>query len=55
MQDDGWTPTRWWRVVQRDGSVWCETSDEGEARLAMHAGDKLQHLWTRSESEWRDG
>lgn len=25
-------PTRWWRVLDVDGSIWCETSDEDEAR-----------------------
>jgi hypothetical protein len=30
-----WEPTRWWRVLDANGDMWCETSDEDEARDAM--------------------
>ena len=46
-------PTRWWRVTAPDGSLWCETSDEAEARDAIRPGDMLSRLWQRIESEWR--
>ena len=48
-----WEPGRWWRAVAPDGSVWCETSDEQEARAAVRPGDRLFRLWQRSEQEWR--
>ena len=43
---------RWWRVIAPDGSLWCETSDEEEAREAVRAGDTLQRLWRLER--WRD-
>ena len=49
----GWEATRWWRVTAPDGSVWCETSAESEAREALRPGDTLQRLWQRPEYEWR--
>lgn len=48
-----WEPSRWWRVIAPDGSLWCETSDEREAMDAFRPGDTLQRLWVRRESEWR--
>jgi hypothetical protein len=53
VSDTGWQPTKWWRVTAPDGSLWCETSNEQEARDAMRSGDTLQRLYERSESEWR--
>ena len=32
---DGWHPNQWWRVILSDGSVWCGTTDEIEARAAL--------------------
>ena len=52
MADD-WEAGRWWRVVAPDGSLWCETSDEQEARESLRPGDTLFRLWRRSEQEWR--
>lgn len=53
--DVAWEPSKWWRVLAPDGSLWCEISDEDEARDAVRAGDKLQRLWEPVvESEWRD-
>lgn len=46
-------PGRWWRVIAPDGSLWCETSDEDEARTNTRPGDTLQRLWTHTENEWR--
>lgn len=48
-----WKPTRWWRVTAPDGSLWCETSNEQEAREAECPGDAIQRLYERVESEWR--
>jgi hypothetical protein len=34
--DHRWENDRWWRVVSTSGTkLWCETSDEKEARAAM--------------------
>jgi hypothetical protein len=41
MSETEWEPVRWWRVIAPDGSTWCETSDETEARDAMRPGDVL--------------
>lgn len=51
---DGWMMGRWWRVVAPDGSLWCETSNEQEARRSMREGDRLYKLWVREEREWRE-
>lgn len=48
-----WEPGRWWRVIAPDGSLWCETSDEDEARGHMRPGDTLFRQWQRPEYEWR--
>lgn len=48
---------RWWRVLASDGSVWCETSVESEARAAVRPrrGDRLQRLHQTSvQYEWSD-
>lgn len=37
-----WHPDGWWRVLAPDGSLWCETSDEQEARKSMRPGDQLE-------------
>lgn len=47
-------PGRWWRVIGPDGRLWCETSDEDEAREAMRPGDQLQRLYRAEIHEWRD-
>lgn len=50
-----WFRGRWWRVIGPDGELWCETSDEDEARESMRPGDKIQRIWEREDREWRDG
>ena len=35
-------------------SVWCETSDEREARAAKRKGDRLERLWAVTYTEWRE-
>lgn len=32
-------PSRWWRVLDADGSLYCETSDEEEARNNLRESD----------------
>lgn len=32
---DGWQPDQWWRVIMSDGTVWCGTTSEIEARAAL--------------------
>jgi hypothetical protein len=49
-----WEPGRWWKVVAPDGSLWCETSSEREAREALRPGDRLFRLWQRTEYEWEE-
>jgi hypothetical protein len=48
------TPGRWWRVVAPDGSLWCETSDEDEAREVLRPGDTLQREYRLEVTEWRN-
>jgi hypothetical protein len=45
-------PSRWWRVIAPDGSVWCETSDEAEARESKRPDDRLYRLYMRTATEW---
>lgn len=52
-ESDGWEPGRWWRVTAPDGQLWCETSDEDEARRSVRPGDTLERLWRCVEEEWR--
>jgi hypothetical protein len=47
-----WYPTRWWRAVAPDGSVWCESSNEQEVRERMRPGDTLLQLEERTEQRW---
>lgn len=49
---DEWKPDRWWRVVSPNGTVWCETSSEEEARSRMRPGDTLLRLFIRTEERW---
>lgn len=52
---DPFTPTRWWRVLTAQGTLWAETSDEDEARAAMHPGATLHRLYaTEPRQEWRN-
>lgn len=46
-------PIQWWRVRGPDGKIWCETSDEEEARESMRPGDTLVRQWVQKRSEWR--
>jgi cytochrome P450 len=47
-------PVSLWRVIADDGSVWCETSDEQEARRTMRPGDNLMRWWVAEFDEWRE-
>lgn len=50
MTDHTWEDGRWWRVISDDGTeLWCETSDEKEARAALKSykrrhAEKTAHL-----------
>ncbi|QSL99865.1 hypothetical protein SEA_AYOTOYA_2 [Gordonia phage Ayotoya] len=48
------TPGRWFQVIAPDGSVWCETSDEEEARDLVRPGDRLRRLYERVDRRWVD-
>lgn len=57
---DLFAPHRWWRVTYSDKrggiQVWCETSDEDEARtlLSTCPGEPvLERLYRCTASEWR--
>lgn len=52
-QPDSFTPGRWWQVIAPDGSLWCETSVEAEARDRIRPGDTLLRLYERTEKLWR--
>lgn len=50
-----WFPTRWWRAVLGDGSLYCEpTSSEAEAREDLPKGATVQHLFEKHKRQWRD-
>lgn len=54
LTDAEFEPGRWWRVLAADDSLWCETSDEAEARSVMREGDRLERLWdAKPQSRWR--
>lgn len=46
-------PTGWWRVLTPAGEVWCETSDETEAREREKPGYQLERKYVRVQAEWR--
>lgn len=49
-----WTPGRWYRVLQPDGSIWMETSDPEEAHAEAAAkGWPLLRQWRWERTEWR--
>lgn len=41
--------TRWWKVLGPKGELWCETSNEKEARDSMREGDTLYRLFEKTE------
>jgi hypothetical protein len=49
-----WFPTRWWRVILEDGSLYCETSSEAEAREDLPKGATVQQLFEKHRRQWRD-
>jgi hypothetical protein len=50
--DHTWKRDGWWRVEAPDGSIWCETSDEEEAREFMREGDTLLVHLKCTEEKW---
>lgn len=57
LAGDEMEPGRWWRVVAHGDRLWCETSNEDEARRALlmcpYDFPWLERLFERSEREWR--
>jgi hypothetical protein len=51
---DEYIPGRWWKVTGPDGRLWCETSNEQEARDSMREGDKLERLFVLHKDEYRE-
>lgn len=49
-----YAPTKWWRVLLPDGSIWMETSDEDEVRRDRPEGARVQRLYERCAHQWRD-
>lgn len=49
-----WEPGRWWRAVDPLGRVSAEASNEAEVRGMAREFDKVQRLWERDATEWRD-
>jgi hypothetical protein len=47
-------PGRWWRVIDADEKLWCETSSEDEARGFVRPGDRLQRRSEGYVYEWFD-
>ncbi len=47
------TPGMWWRVLDLDGELRCQTNVEAAARAAVCPGDRLQWL-ERGEQKWED-
>jgi hypothetical protein len=54
MEDDEFEPTGWWQVLDPEGKLWCETSNEKEARDAIRPGDSLHRLYEKVQQEWRE-
>lgn len=53
LEKDKFEPGRWWQVLDSEGKLWCETSDEAEARENVRPGDTLHRLYEKDEAEWR--
>ena len=49
---DDFQETNWWQVLDQQGRLWCETSNEEEARKSMRSGDVLYRLYEKKESRW---
>jgi hypothetical protein len=50
---DNYKPTKWWQVLDETGKLWCETSNEKEARDAMKPGHTLLRLYEKVQVQWR--
>ncbi|WP_157107476.1 hypothetical protein [Nocardia grenadensis] len=49
-----WTPTRWYRILQPDGSLWMETSDPEEAREeSARTGWPVERMYEHVGQQWR--
>lgn len=54
MVSNQWEATKWWRVIDAEGKLWCETSVESEARNRMRPGDTLQRMYVKRDLKWED-
>lgn len=52
--DAEWTKTRWWRVLNEQGGVQAESSNESEIRgyAAKNPGWVVEQGWKREEFKW---
>lgn len=48
------TKTRWWRVIDPEGKLWCETSSKREAHQHARRGDRIERLWSAEMFQWRE-
>jgi len=53
-EEDKLEPGKWWQVLDPDGKLWCETSNEAEARENVRPGDSLHRLYEKADAEWRE-
>ena len=53
LGEGNWVPTGWWRVVNRDGQIWCETGNQQEALDSMQPGHILYELYEKKQTQWK--
>lgn len=53
-EHERWQPGRWLRVIDPNGELLMETSDEEEARAAVGVGQRLERQWISNCAEWRE-
>lgn len=51
-EESGWQFGRLFRVEDANGTVWCETSDYGDALRRTRPGDKLFCLYVKTQEQW---
>jgi hypothetical protein len=47
-----WQPDGWWRVIDANGKLWSESSNEQENRERMRPGDTLQRHECYTQQRW---
>jgi len=53
IADGNWHPTRWYRAIDEDGNLWCESSDLKEVKRLARPTDRIERLYARTDQEWR--